>query len=202
MAEERSTGADERGTRADNDPPQLIATAQRLAPLLLAHLRSHARHARRRLRAGETLCTTALVHEAFLRLQPADGWHGEEHFLRAAALAMRQALVDHARMKLAAKRGGGATLSLEEADAEPWWDSDERLLELDEALQQLSRLSPRLTRVIECRFFGGYSELETARILGVTDRTVRRDWLKARAWLFRELGDKASEAASGVEAAT
>ena len=188
MGDPRSVRADDCGTHADTDPPRLVATAQRLAPLLLDHLRSHARHARRRLRAGETLCTTALVHEAFLRLQPADGWHGEQHFLRAAALAMRQARVDHARMKLAAKRGGGATMSLEEAGVEPWWDSDERLVELDEALQRLSELSPRLTRVIECRFFGGYSEPDTARILGVTDRTVRRDWLKARAWLYRELG--------------
>lgn len=184
-------GAADPGAHADTDPPRLVATAQRLAPLLLAHLRSHARHARRRLRAGETLCTTALVHEAFLRLQSADGWHGEQHFLRAAALAMRQALVDHARMKLAAKRGGGATLSLEEAGTEPWWDSDERLVELHEALQRLSLLSPRLTRVVECRFFGGYCERDTARILGVTERTIRRDWLKARAWLYRELGGMA-----------
>lgn len=201
MAEQRSVGAEDRGAHADADPPPLVATAQRLAPLLLAHLRSHARHARRRLRAGDTLCTTALVHEAFLRLQPADGWHGEQHFLRAAALAMRQALVDHARMKLAAKRGGGTTLSLEEAGAEPWWDSDERLLELDEALQRLSLLSPRLTRVIECRFFGGYCERDTARILGVTDRTVRRDWLKARAWLYRELGGVAPAPTMGVGSA-
>ncbi|RYD15677.1 MAG: sigma-70 family RNA polymerase sigma factor [Lysobacteraceae bacterium] len=192
MAEQRSAGAADLGAHADTDPPRLVATAQRLAPLLLAHLRSHARHARRRVRAGETLCTTALVHEAFLRLQPADGWHGEQHFLRAAALAMRQALVDHARMKLAAKRGGGATLSLEEAGTEPWWDSDERLVELHEALQRLSVLSPRLTRVVECRFFGGYCERDTARILGVTERTIRRDWLKARAWLYRELGGVAA----------
>ncbi|MFY2763979.1 ECF-type sigma factor [Arenimonas sp. MALMAid1274] len=170
-------------------PPEVLATAATLAPLLMDDMRRHARRERRRVRAGETLRTTALVNEAYLRLQRSDGWHGELHFLRAAALAMRQALVDHARQKLAAKRGGGAVDSLEDHPVEPFWVSDERMVELDEALQQLSALNPRLTQVIECRFFGGYSDLETARILGVTDRTVRRDWIKARAWLFQALGD-------------
>ena len=164
------------------------ATAAELAPLLLDDLRRRARSERRRVGAGETLRTTALVHEAFLRLQRGGAWQDEGHFLQAAALAMRQALVDHARRRLAEKRGGGRVDSLEDhPGSEPFWVSDEQLVELDEALQRLAALNPRLTRVVECRFFGGYSELETARILGVTDRTVRRDWLKARAWLFREL---------------
>lgn len=170
-------------------PPEVQATAARLVPLLMQDMRKHARRERRRVRAGETLRTTALVNEAYLRLQRSGGWQGELHFLRAAALAMRQALVDHARQKLTAKRGGGAVDSLEDQASEPFWVSDERLVELDEALQRLSALNPRLTQVIECRFFGGYSDLETAEILGVTDRTVRRDWIKAKAWLFQALGE-------------
>ncbi len=173
------------------DPMAVSRTAEILVPLLLDDLRKRASHERRRVRAGETLCTTALVHEAYLKLRRSDGWQGELHFLRAAALAMRQALVDHARQKLAAKHGGGAVDSLETIAAEPFWTSDERLVELDEALQRLSALNPRLTRVIECRFFAGYSEIDTARVLGVTDRTVRRDWIKARAWLYQELGEHA-----------
>lgn len=170
------------------DQAAVLRTAESLMPLLLEDLRKRARYERRRMRAGETLCTTALIHEAYLKLRRSDGWQGELHFLRAAALAMRQALVDHARQKLSAKHGGGAVDSLETV-AEPFWISDERLLALDEALQQLSRLNPRLTRLIECRFFAGYSEPDTARVLGVTDRTVRRDWIKARAWLYQALGE-------------
>lgn len=169
------------------DEAAVRRSAAELAPKLLDDLRRQARHERRRVRAGETLRTTALVHEAFLRLHRGDGWLGELHFLRAAALAMRQALVDHARAKLTAKRGGGQVDSLEDHAIEPFWVSDERLVALDDALQDLTRLNPRLTRVIECRFFAGYTEVETARVLGVTDRTVRRDWIKAKAWLFQAL---------------
>jgi len=169
------------------DEPDIIAAAHQLAPRLLEEMRAHARFARRRVRAGETLRTTALVHEAWLRVQRSARWNDERHFLRAAALAMRQALVDHARAQLAAKRGGRPPASLEEAVAEPYWESDEKLVELDDALRRLSALNPRLTRVVECRFFGGYSDEETAHILDVTARTVRRDWVKARAWLHRDL---------------
>ncbi len=173
---------------SSGDPPDIIAAARELAPHLLEEMRTHARFARRRARAGETLRTTALVHEAWLRLHRSGHWNDERHFLRAASLAMRQALVDHARAKLAAKRGGAAPASLDDVSVEPYWESDEKLVELDEALLRLSGLSPRLTRVVECRFFGGYSDDEIARILDVTARTVRRDWIKARAWLYRELG--------------
>lgn len=169
------------------DESALRATAQTLLPLLLQDLRRHARRERRRIRAGQTLCTTALVHEAYLKLERGDGWLGELHFLRAAALAMRQALVDDARRKLSAKHGNSGVESLDEQLHEPFWSSDERLVELDEALHRLSQLNPRLTRVVECRFFSGYSEMETAEILGLADRTVRRDWIKARAWLYQQL---------------
>lgn len=174
-----------------HDPPDIVDAARWMAPQLLEEMRKHARFARRRVRAGETLRTTALVHEAWLRLHRSRNWSDDRHFLRAAALAMRQALVDHARAQLSAKRGGGATESLDDITTEPYWVSDEKLVELDEALQRLSALSPRLTRVVECRFFGGHTDAETARILDVTTRTVRRDWVKARAWLYRELDGEA-----------
>ena len=172
-------------------PARLQATAAELAPRLLQDLKQRARRERQRVRAGETLRTSVLVNEAFLKLYRAGEWESELHFLRAAALAMRQALVDHARHKLAEKRGGGRVDSLEDHPGlEPSWFSDERLVELDEALQQLARESPRLGQVVECRFFGGYSDAETARILGVNERTVRRDWIKAQAWLSLALSDQ------------
>jgi RNA polymerase sigma factor (TIGR02999 family) len=173
---------------SDASACRLAATAQELAPLLLDDLRRRARRERRRVSAGETLRTTALVNEAFLRLHRGGGWEDERHFLHAAALAMRQALVDHARRRLTEKRGGGRVDSLDDhPGVEPFWTSDEQLVELDEALRELAALNPRLAQMVECRFFGGYSERETARILDITDRTVRRDWIKARAWLYQRL---------------
>ena len=169
-------------------PGTLAATAAELAPLLLEDMRRRARRERRRVNAGETMRTTALVNEAFLRLQRGGAWQDETHFLHAAAMAMRQVLVDHARRRLADKRGGGRVDSLEDhPDIEPFWVSDERLVELDDALQELSQLNPRLQQVVECRFFAGYTDEETARVLGIAERTVRRDWIKARAWLFQAL---------------
>ncbi|MBC6942538.1 MAG: RNA polymerase subunit sigma [Xanthomonadales bacterium] len=175
-----------------------LDAARWLAPQLLAALRTHAHFARLRVRAGETLCTTALVHEAWLRLQRNPRWNDERHFLRVAALAMRQALVDHARAQQTAKRGHGGHDTPAQAAHEPFWVSDEQLVALDEALQRLAALSPRLARVVECRFFAGYSDAETATVLGVTTRTVRRDWIKARAWLYREL-DGAAAAVAGAD---
>ena len=167
----------------------MCTDAAKLAPLLLENMRVYARRERRRLRAGETLRTTALVHEAYLRLLGSAEWASELHFLRAAALAMRQVLVDHARRTLTAKHGGGHIVSLDDQLFDPYWQSDERMVELDEALSRLDALNPRLTDIVECRFFAGYSEEETARVLGISDRTVRRDWIKAKAWLYRELGE-------------
>ncbi len=160
--------------------------ANRLAPALWGELRKIARRERFRVNAGETLRTTALISEAWLRLRRAGGWMDDDHFLRSAALAMRHVLVDHARARLAAKRGAGKVDSLTD-DIEPFWESDDRLVELDEALTRLARLNPRLSQIVELRFFAGYSDEQTAALMGVTDRTVRRDWVKARAWLYREL---------------
>lgn len=160
----------------------------RLTPDLWSALRRIARRERFRVQAGETLRTTALISEAWLKLRRSQSFRDDEHFLSAAAVAMRHVLVDHARARLAAKRGGGKVDPLLD-DAEPFWKSDDRLIELDEALDRLGRLSPRLARVVEYRFFAGYGEDQVATIMGVTDRTVRRDWVKARAWLYRELSD-------------
>lgn len=165
--------------------------AERLAPALWGELRKIARRERFRVNAGETLRTTALISEAWLRLRRAGGWMDDDHFLHSAALAMRHVLVDHARARLAAKRGAGKIDALTD-DIEPFWESDDRLVDLDEALTRLAHLSPRLAQVVELRFFAGYSDAQAAALMGVTDRTVRRDWVKARAWLYRELDGEPS----------
>lgn len=166
--------------------PQVLRAANRLAPELWVELRKVARRERFRVQAGETLRTTALISEAWLRLRRSEGFLDDNHFLHAAALAMRHVLVDHARARLAVKRGAGKIDPMTD-DIEPFWESDERLVDLDEALARLARFSPRLARVIEFRFFAGYSDEQTAQIMGLTGRTVRRDWVKAKAWLFRDL---------------
>lgn len=168
------------------DDPGLRA----LVELFYGDLRRIARRERFRIGAGATLCTTALISEAWLKLQRAPAWRNEQHFLATAALAMRQVLVGDAQMRHTAKRNGGQPpLSLDEGIDAPD-AADEQILSVNEALERLARLSPRLAQVVECRFFAGFSEEETARALGIADRTVRRDWIKARAWLYRELGER------------
>ncbi len=153
-----------------------------------ADLRRIARRERFRVGAGATLCTTALISEAWIKLQRAPAWQNEQHFLATAALAMRQVLVGDAERRAAAKRNAGSVpLALDEG-LDVLDEVDEQILHVNEALERLAGLSPRLAQVVECRFFAGYSEDETALALGITDRTVRRDWVKARAWLYRELG--------------
>ena len=136
-----------------------------------------------------TLSTTDLVHEAFLKLKSGreTGWDGRAHFFGAAARAMRLILVDYARRRSAAKRGGSwRVVSLGEAEAALAVEADE-LLSLDEALTRLDAVNPRLRQVVELRFFGGVPENDIAEFLGVSARTVERDWLKARLLLLREL---------------
>ena len=174
-------------------PPEVRRIAAELLPTFYEQLKQMAQRARARLGGNYTLQTTALVHEAYLRLRKSGGFTDETHFLRAAALAMRHALINNAAARLTDKRGGGQqhlTLSNAEALAHQGLgvDTDEGLMLLHEALQRLATEMPRLADVIECRFFGGYGEEDTARALGMSLRTVQRDWLKARAWLFRELG--------------
>ncbi len=162
--------------------------------LVYDELRRAAHTALRGERPDHTLSTTALVHEAYLRLAdqarvaPVD----DAHFFGVAVTAMRRVLIESARRRQALKRGGGSpALSLDEsvvgAD-----DRSEALLALDDALTRLATLNARLARVVECRYFGGLTEDETAALLQVTPRTVRRDWVKAKGWLYRELNDRAS----------
>lgn len=135
---------------------------------------------------SDTLSTTELVHEAFLKLGSRE-WEDKAHFFGAAARAMRQVLVDFARRRRAAKRGGMASpFTLRTDDASLEFQLDE-ILALDAALDRLDRLSKRLRQVVELRFFAGLSEQEIANLLGVTARTVERDWTKARLFLLHEL---------------
>jgi len=176
------------GLAFPGDSPELLQTADTLLPLYYEDLKRIARRERSRMRAGHTLQTTAVIHEAYLKLRGTAGYNDHGHFLRASALAMRHILVNRARDNLAAKRGAGAThLPIE--DDLPGAPIDEaiRIIEVNDALGRLAALNARLARVVECRFFAGYSESETATALGITDRTVRRDWTKARAWLLRTL---------------
>jgi len=171
----------------DTSSGALRALADELLPVFYDDLRRIGRRERRRVGAGETMQTTALVNEAYLKLRNMKGWTDDRHFLCAAALAMRHALVNHAKADIAQKRGSGAVhLSLTQA-GELGIDSDEGLVALDDALELLAQQTPRAARVVECRYFAGYSEPETARVLGISERTVRREWTLAKAWLYREL---------------
>jgi RNA polymerase sigma factor (TIGR02999 family) len=168
--------------------PSLTHTADSLIPVLYDDLRRIARRSRWQVSAGGTVQTTALVHEAYLKLRHTSGFADRQHFLRAAAMAMRHILVNVARDALTAKRGSGVdNLPLDDAPeiAAP---AAEALLEVNDVLTRLRAVDERLAEVVECRFFAGYGDEETAAALGLSDRTVRRDWLKARAWLRRELG--------------
>ena len=140
-------------------------------------------------RAGHTLTPTALVHEAYLRLvdQEQVAWQDRAHFYAIAARVMRRVLIDHARRRIADKRGGGQVfMTLDEKAAVPA-ASPEAMLELDSALDRLDALSPRQRQVVEMRFFGGMTHEEVAAVLGVSEPTVRRDWRLAQAWLKREM---------------
>lgn len=152
-------------------------------------LRRLARSRRARWRGNETLCTTALVHEAYLRLTHGRPMRCENraHFFNAAAKAMRHVLVDYARMRKAAKRGG-EQLSVS-ADSVPLVADDaiQEILALNEALERLAEQDERGSRVVDCRFFAGLGVDETAEALGISARTVKRDWSLTQAWLYREL---------------
>jgi len=164
----------------------------RLMPLVYDELHALARRHLRGERPGHTLQTTALIHEAYLRLAGADArWEDRVHFFAVAAQTMRRILVDHARTRGRAKRGGGvAPITLEDAAivaAEPPAD----LVELDEALERLSSLDPRKARVVELHYFGGLTYDETAAALGVSAATVDRELRMAKAWLYHELRPEA-----------
>lgn len=162
----------------------------RLTPLVYEELRHQAARYLRRERPGHTLQTTALIHEAYLRLIDAKdvNWQSRSHFFAVAANVMRRILVEHARRRDADKRGGSQVrVQFDEALAVAD-ETDVDLLAMDEALDRLAAIDPQQARVVELRFFSGLSVEETAAALGVSPKTVKRDWSVARAWLRREIG--------------
>jgi RNA polymerase sigma factor (TIGR02999 family) len=162
---------------------------QVLIPLVYQELRRIAQHHLRQERSDHTLQSTALVHEAYLRLmkQGPAGIENRAHFIAVASRLMRQILVDHARRHRAAKRGGGLKLELNDAMSFQKARNVD-LISLDNALNELARLDPQQGRIVEMRFFGGLSIEDTAEIIGISQTTVKREWATARAWLRREVG--------------
>ncbi len=185
----------------DSDPPPDVtgllqswrdgdaSAAERLLPAIYDEL--HRQAARAMRREGEhTLQATALVHEAYMRLVDQRGvdWRNRAHFFGIAAGVMRRVLVDHARARLADKRGGGARmLTLNGAERAPDATDDVEVLALHEALERLAAFDPEQARLVERRYFGGLTIEETAESLGISPATVKREWAVARAWLRREL---------------
>jgi RNA polymerase sigma factor (TIGR02999 family) len=167
------------------------AALEKLTPLVYAELRRIARRQMRDERPGHTLQATALVNEAFLRLGGDGGggdFHDRAHFYAVCAQVMRHVLIDHARTRTRDKRGGGAQhVALEEAAVVMDGRGAGELVALDEALKGLEEVDPQKARVVELRYFGGLSIEETAQVLGVSPTTVRREWRRAKAWLYRAI---------------
>jgi RNA polymerase sigma factor (TIGR02999 family) len=170
-----------------------------LLPLVYGELHHLAEQQRRHWSGDDTLNTTALVHEAYLRLagQSTPAWRSRPHFLAVAARAMRHILLDYAKSKQRAKRGGGQhRVSLQEIESalngsDPADAGAEALLALEDALRRLDEHDPRQSRIVECRFFGGMPIQDTADALGISPATVKRGWAMAQAWLYRELAHPA-----------
>ncbi|HEY0546000.1 MAG TPA: sigma-70 family RNA polymerase sigma factor [Pyrinomonadaceae bacterium] len=163
------------------------AAFDKLLPLVYGEMRRIAHRYMQQERGGHTLQTTALINEAYVRLvgQQKIEWRNRSHFFAVTAQVMRHVLIDHARRLHYAKRGGELRrVTLEEADAMTVERAAE-LVALDEALQELARLDPRKSRVVELRYFGGLSLEETAEVLEISPMTVRRDWRAAKAWLYK-----------------
>jgi RNA polymerase sigma factor (TIGR02999 family) len=183
-------GESDQGARAGSaDPVAGRKALEGLMELVYSELRGLAAYHLRHERPDHTLQPTALVHEAYLRLfeRPDIEWQGRAHFFRVASRQVRRVLVDHARSRNRAKRSGKllrVTLSDDVALVGPTVD----MLALDEALQQLDEHSSQDRQIVELKFFGGLTEGEIASVLDISDRTVRRRWVFARAWLFQQLG--------------
>lgn len=198
------------GTTRQHDVSRLLADVgagsraafDALVPLVYDELRVLARRQRRRWQGDETLDTTALIHEAYLRLvdQSSPGWTSHAHFLAIASRAMRQVLLDYAKRQHAAKRGGTRRqVPLDEveeallAQGELAEEHSEALLAIEEALCRLERHDPLHARVVECRFHGGLTIEDTAQALGISPATVKRRWALAQLWLYRDLSQAAGE---------
>jgi RNA polymerase sigma factor (TIGR02999 family) len=172
-----------------------VAAASDLLPLVYAELRRLARYRMRKEQPGQTLNPTALVHEAYIRLvaDEAVNWDGRSHFFAAAAEAMRRILIESARRRKSLKRGGEMSQrELADDDAIVHFDDIDELLDLDAAITKFAAVEPELARLVELRYFAGLSVEDTAQALGVSSRTVKRNWAFARAWLGREMNQDAN----------
>ena len=180
-----------RGRIGNGDPAEEPRETRAVIPLVYEELRALSRRFLAKERPNHTLQPTALAHEVFLRLaaQRKDSWSGRDEFFGAAATMIRRILVNHEKGRRALKRGGGATLrSLDHEPAVSPRTLD--LIALDELLDQLAELDPRQARIVELRFFGGLSLEDTARVMGLSARTIGGEWALARAWLRAGLGEE------------
>ncbi len=162
----------------------------KVLPVVYDELRQLAHRELRRERADHTLNTTSLVHEAYLKMvkhPPKGDWDGRRHFFGIAARAMRQILVNYAKMKSTQKRAGSLNKQSFEEGIYMSVEKAEELVALDEALQKLEQMNERQGKVVECKYFAGYNIEETAEILGVSTATVKRDWVSSKAWLHNQI---------------
>jgi RNA polymerase sigma factor (TIGR02999 family) len=166
------------------------AALDRLIPLVSTELHRLAHHYMRRERTGHTLQTTALVNEAYVRLVDASRveWRDRAHFFAVSASLMRRILVDFARRRRYQKRGGGAVMIALDEDDIPGPQPGPDIVALDAALEALAAFDPRAASIVELRFFGGLTVEETAEVVGVSPRTIKREWAAAKAWLLGEMG--------------
>lgn len=169
-------------------PAELRESVTQLAPLLYQDLKKLAHSQRVKLFSPNTLTTTALINEAFLKLYEQPQFQSQRDFLRIAAVTMRHLLIDRIRQQRANKRGGDLDrVPLEEAE-DLVVEHPETVIAVHEALARMAEFAPRMAQVVECRYFAGYADSEIAEALEITERTVRRDWVAAKAWLAAELG--------------
>ena len=168
-------------------PAELRESVTQLAPLLYQDLKKLAHSQRVKLFSPHTLTTTALINEAFLRLHEQPQFRSQRDFLRVAAVTMRHLLIDRIRQNQASKRGGDQErIPLDEVD-ELVVENPDTVIAVHDALARMAEFAPRLAQIVECRYFAGFTDAEIAEALGITERTVRRDWTTAKAWLASEL---------------
>lgn len=174
-----------------NDQNQVEA----IYPLVYTHLQEVARGQLRHARPGHTFQTTALVHEAYLKMVDQDraNFHNRAHFMAIASIAMRRILISYARKRNAEKRGGDQIPVTFHDGMAAYQARSNELLDLDDALNKLEQLNPRQSKIVEYRFFGGLTYKEIAKVMGDTEHSVRYDWRVARAWLKREVTEKKSD---------
>ncbi len=189
--EPQDAGADVPAAGVAAYAPAARLQARNLIERHYALLIDVARAKRRRARLGDTMGTVDLLHEAYARLGTRETFCDDAHFIRAVNLAMRHVIIDHARGKLSAKRGGGqraVTLDEQSPVLPEFSETPEQILGIASLLKGLEAMNPRWLLVVDARYFGGMTETETAAVLGVSERTIRRDWVEARAWLAQQMG--------------